>query len=190
MSALETLVARLRERAVPASGVVGYVGADIPRELVEAAGLAARAGSAEPGPPIALRRVDPRAAGRPADPARPRRRCSTGQLPIDFLLLGARLRQLGAALHARFARLARADLPELWFVDLLHLPTETTAAYNLDRLRELVGVLERWSGQPVTDESLRTAIRDANRTRTAAGAARRASARLSPAPVAERRRSP
>ena len=60
----------------------------------------------------------------------------------------------------------RPTLPELWFVDLLHLPTETTAAYDLGRLRELVAVLERWSGQRVTDDSLRAAIREANRTRT------------------------
>jgi benzoyl-CoA reductase/2-hydroxyglutaryl-CoA dehydratase subunit BcrC/BadD/HgdB len=159
VSALETLVARYE---APVSGGLGYVGADIPRELVEAAGLV----------PIRLRGTGPAdplaesVLGSRVDP--PIRRILAallrGDLPIDFLLLGHDS-DSSVRLHDALRRLSRTDLPELWFVDLLHLPTETTATYDLGRLRELVAVLERWSGQPVTDESLRTAIREGNRTR-------------------------
>jgi benzoyl-CoA reductase/2-hydroxyglutaryl-CoA dehydratase subunit BcrC/BadD/HgdB len=160
MSALETLVARYE---APVSGGVGYVGADIPRELVEGAGLSpVRLRGTGPADPLAESilgsRVDP-----------PIRRILAallrGELPIDFLLLGHDS-DSSVRLHDALRRLSPHDLPELWFVDLLHLPTETTGAYNVGRLRELVAVLERWSGQPVTDESLRAAIREANRTRT------------------------
>ena len=56
-------------------------------------------------------------------------------------------------------------LPDFAIVDLLHLPTETTAAYDLDRLRELRALLEGWSGRPLTDETSRTPSSMANRTR-------------------------
>ena len=160
MSALDTLIAHYE---APVSGGVGYVGADIPRELVEAAGLApARLRGTARADPLAESILGPRVDA-------PIRRILAAllreELPIDFLLLGHDS-DSSVRLHDALRRLSRADLPELWFVDLLHLPTETTADYDLGRLRELVAVLERWSGQPVTDESLRTAIREANRTRT------------------------
>ena len=66
----------------------------------------------------------------------------------------------------RASRLSRdRPLPELWFLDLLHLPTETTAAYNLGRLRRAprrAGALVRAAGER---RGLRAAIREANRTR-------------------------
>ena len=83
MSALETLVARYE---APVSGGVGYVGADIPRELVEAAGLVPiRLRGTGPADPLAESILGPR-----VDP--PIRRILAallrGELPIDFLLLG------------------------------------------------------------------------------------------------------
>ena len=86
MSALEALVARTR----PAGGSatrprVGYVGADVPRELVAAAGLAA-APAARPGRrrPRAEAILGPRR--RPAGAAHPRGPARRGA-PLDFLLL-------------------------------------------------------------------------------------------------------
>ncbi len=159
MSALQTLVARYEG---PVSGGVGYVGADVPRELVEAAGLVPiRLRGTGPADPLAESILGPR-----VDP--PIRRILAallrGDLPIDFLLL-AHDSDSSVRLHDALRRLSPRDLPALWFVDLLHLPTETTATYDLGRLQELVDVLERWSGQPVTDKSLQGAIRSANGTR-------------------------
>ena len=160
MSALETLVARYE---APMSGGVGYVGADIPRELVEAAGLVP-CGSAEPGPPIlSPSRFSVRGSIRRSGASL--RPCSAGSCRSTSCSSGTtRTARCGSTTRSAVSR--EHDLPELWFVDLLHLPTETTADYDLGRLQELVAVLERWSGQPVTDESLRAAIREANRTRT------------------------
>ena len=163
MSALETLIARYE---APVAGGVGYVGADIPREVVEATGLVpVRLRGTGPADPVAESILGPR-----VDP--PMRRILAallrGELRIDFLLLGHDS-DSSVRLHDALRLLSRDELPKLWFVDLLHLPTETTTGYDLGRLRELVAVLERWSGQPATDESLRSAIREANRTRTLLG---------------------
>jgi benzoyl-CoA reductase/2-hydroxyglutaryl-CoA dehydratase subunit BcrC/BadD/HgdB len=171
VKALETLVS-LYEDPGPAirawrergGSVVGYVGADVPRELVAAAGLLPLRlrGDGPPAPQaeeILGAGVDPRARrilaalldGRPA---------------VEHLLL-CHDSDSSVRLFTSLRVLARSEprLPELWFLDLLHLPTETTARYDLDRLRELLVVLERWSGRPVSEASLREATREANRTR-------------------------
>jgi hypothetical protein len=99
--------------------VVGYLGRDVPRPLIAAAGLL---------------------------PYRVRGELIDG---VDFLLISHesdRLVRLFTALRAL------GTVPELWFVDLLHLPTETTAEYNRARLDELRTVLERWSGHPLAEE--------------------------------------
>ena len=116
--------------------VVGYLGADVPRELVAAAGLAARSGSAEPA---RRRRARTRSSGRGVD--RPVRRVLgellEGQAAVDFLLLTHESDSLVRLFTS--LRVLPDPLPELWFLDLLHLPTETTAAYNAARLEELRG---------------------------------------------------
>ena len=84
---------------------------------------------------------------------------------MDFVLLchdSDSTVRLFTALRA----LARTEpLPELWFLDLLHLPNETSGAYNGDRVGELLGVLARWSGSPVTIDAIETATRDLDETR-------------------------
>ena len=163
MSALDELVAAYESPSLPAVGVVGYLGDDVPRELVAAAGLL----------PVRLRGsvpsrsapIDPRAGRRRAGAGRPRPGLLEGRPRIDFLLL-SHDSDSAVRLFTALRVLSRTEpLPELWFLDLLHLPTETTASYNHDRLRELLGVLERWSGRPVSDESVAAAAAEAAETR-------------------------
>jgi benzoyl-CoA reductase/2-hydroxyglutaryl-CoA dehydratase subunit BcrC/BadD/HgdB len=163
VSALDELVAAYESPSLPAVGVVGYLGDDVPRELVAAAGLL----------PVRLRGSVP--SSERADSIlgpgvdAPVRAVLAGLLEgrprIDFLLL-SHDSDSAVRLFTALRVLSRSEpLPELWFLDLLHLPTETTASYNHDRLCELLGVLERWSGRPVSDESVAAAAAEAAETR-------------------------
>ena len=166
--------------------VVGYVGADVPRELVAAAGLAARCGSAGPGArrPLAEAILGPR-----VDP--PVRRILAGLLegrpPLDFLLLS----------HD-------SDSTVRLFTSLRVLARDDAAARALVRRpapsadrddRRLRPRPARASSSPCssagpggrsTDESLRAAIARGQPHARLLGAARRAAARGSAAPVAAR----
>ena len=161
MSALAELRAAYRERNAAAARwragggtVVGYVGADVPRELIEAAGhFALRLASVD---------VDPRRADRILGPGvdEATRLLLAGLLegayPIDRLVLchdddhTVRL----------YTALRMLDLPgvDLWFLDLLHQPRASTDAYDRARLRELAA----WLGDT---SSLPDSIAAANRSR-------------------------
>jgi hypothetical protein len=70
-----------------------------------------------------------------------------GRTGIDYLVISHERDSLVRLFTS--LRVLPDPLPEVWFLDLLHLPTETTAAYNAARLEELGEVLERWSGRPL-----------------------------------------
>ena len=176
MSALDELLSHDRDPApaiadwrAEGGEVVGYVGADVPRELIAAAGfLPVRLRGAGPSTPFADgvlgARVDQPVRAVLAellDPARER---------PDRLILchdcDATVR-----LFTSLRMLGRLDgrLPDVHFFDLLHLPAPTTASYDLDRVHELAGVLAGWSGKPIGEAALRAAIAEANETRRLLG---------------------
>jgi benzoyl-CoA reductase/2-hydroxyglutaryl-CoA dehydratase subunit BcrC/BadD/HgdB len=170
MSALQALRARyedpgpaIREWREAGGLVVGCIGRDVPRELVAAAGLLPVRLRGD-GPPSALAEA---VLGPGVDePARRILAALLERVPdVDFILL-CHDSDASVRLFTSLRALAPdRELPEAWFFDLLHLPTETTAAYNLDRAHELVAVLERWAGRPLTDTALREAISAGNETR-------------------------
>ena len=147
MSALETLVAAYEHPTVPDEGVVGYVGADVPRELIAAAGLH----------PLRLRGLSPSrgAPTRSSGRASPRRRAPSwpgcwkaGRDSTSCVLCHDS--DSTVRLFTALRVLARTGpLPELWFLDLLRLPTETTARYNRRPGRRPPGVLRAGPGRPV-----------------------------------------
>lgn len=146
MSALEELVAVYEDPAPVLEQwrgrVVGYLGRDVPRELVAAAGLLPyRLRGAAPPSARADEILGPRVE-------RPVRsvlgELLEGRTGCDFLLLSHDSDSLVRLFTS--LRVLPGPLPEVWFLDLLHLPVETTEAYNRARLEELRGVLERWSG--------------------------------------------
>jgi benzoyl-CoA reductase/2-hydroxyglutaryl-CoA dehydratase subunit BcrC/BadD/HgdB len=163
MSALDALVAAYERPEVPGSGVVGYVGDDVPRELIAAAGLhpLRLTGSV----PVTERADAILGPGVDAPARAVLAGLLEGRPRLDYLLL-SHDSDATVRLFTTLRVLAGTEpLPELWFLDVLHLPTETTAGYNRDRLDELLEVLGRWSGRPLSDERLAAAAEEAAETR-------------------------
>ncbi len=153
MSALAELRHRYRDRYGRAvehrrtgGAVVGYVGADVPRETIEAAGLYPLRLAPVAG--VDCRFAD-RVLGRGVEPAL--RLVLAGLLegvyPIDYLLL-CHDREATVRLFGALRALAALDTP-IWFLDLLHGATAAVTAYNQARLVELEAMLEQWSGRPL-----------------------------------------
>ncbi len=69
--------------------------------------------------------------------------------------------------NLRQIRLMRPEvrLPELHFLDVLHLPHLTTARYNRDRIRDLLAAIERWGGHSVDDASVGRELTHSNSQR-------------------------
>lgn len=138
---------------------VGYVGADVPVELLTAAGVTpvrlcgdpARAGGA--GAEYLGRGVDPMAVSI-------LNRLLSHDFPIDRVLVSNDC-EASKRLFYALRELRRLDpalgLPEPYPVDVLHLPHRTTTAYNRVRIGELRDRLAAWYG-PITDEALTNAI--------------------------------
>ncbi|TDE56340.1 2-hydroxyacyl-CoA dehydratase [Nonomuraea mesophila] len=152
--------------------VVGYVGADVPVELLTAAGLRAfrLTGDPESGSDLGDRYL-----GRGVDPV--------ARSVLARLLAGAfgdldRIvvsHDCEASLRLFYAlrELGRvepgAGLPGVYLVDLLHLPHRTTARYNRRRIGEFAARLEAWTGRPL-DVAGAMAAHDVRRRLLAAAA--------------------
>ncbi|GAB3428877.1 2-hydroxyacyl-CoA dehydratase [Actinophytocola sediminis] len=161
---LELLVDHYERRyPVPAhdGAVVGYVGQDVPVELVHAAGALPVRLAGQPGTDVA---VGEGYLGAGVD--RWARSVLTRLLAgeyggLDRLLVS---RDCEASLRLFYAirelrRVApELGLPETYLVDLLHLPHWTTTRYNKVRVTELVAVLERWTGTRLTPGAIAEAI--------------------------------
>lgn len=159
--------ARWRDYEWPAGGppassmVVGYVGADVPVELLTAAGI------------VGVRLAgDPAVDTTPADTYLGRGVDPMARSVLTLLLSGAygrldRLvvsRDCEASLRLFYAlrELRRVEpalgLPETYLVDLLHLPHRTTAHYNRARLVQFRERLETWTGRTILAADLAWAI--------------------------------
>jgi hypothetical protein len=133
VSALDELLAVYRSRTSVADGAVGYIGADVPRELIEGAGRAALRLA-----PIAG--IDTTDADRilgPGVAASTRRVLAAlleGAYPVDCVVL-CHDSDHTVRLYTALRRLRPAF--ELLFLDLLHLERPSSAAYGRARLEEL-----------------------------------------------------
>ncbi|MFC4117787.1 2-hydroxyacyl-CoA dehydratase family protein [Nonomuraea zeae] len=132
--------------------VVGYVGADVPVELLTAAGFHALRLVGDPGEPATL---GDRYLGRGVDPAARSilTRLLTGTFgDLDRVVIGhdceASLRLFYALRELRRVE-PGAGVPEAYLVDVLHLPHRTTARYNRRRIGEFAARLAAWSGRPL-----------------------------------------
>lgn len=165
-------------RAAKASGtrICGYVGGDVPEELIRAGGkLPVRLrGDGEDTP------LDPR-FGYLAEPVTRSilRQLTNGTYDYLDALVIDRSRDAHAQLFFTLRQirlmLPEVQLPELHFFDLLHLPHRTTERYNRDRVRELAA----WLGADAAPIAKEVACADERRAAFAALAQNRVEQRIS-----------
>ncbi len=138
---------------------VGYVGADVPVELITAAGLRPLRLA---GNPAADRALGDRYLGRGVDPVARSilTRILTGDYgPLEAIVVS---RDCEASLRLFYAlrELDRIEpalgLPPLRLVDVLHLPHHTTTRYVQAKIAQLRAWLGRW--RPIGDDDLAAAI--------------------------------
>lgn len=152
-------VEHAREEAAAGRTVVGFVGADVPRELIAAAGaiplrLHSRHGFASAEAKELL--------GEAIDPVA---HSILGQVlagELDFLAGIAFSRDCSASLQqfyvARQLVGGRPSMPPVHLVDLLHLPRESTLEYDRREVRRFARALDGWTGHEITAEPLREAM--------------------------------
>lgn len=165
---MDTALTRLLDRYArrfpvrePDRMVIGYVGQDVPVELLTAAGALPVRLAGLPGTDVA---VGERYLGRGVDePARSvLTRLLAGEYGrLDRLLIS---RDCEASLRLFYAirELRRMEpglgLPETYLFDLLHLPHWTTTRYDRVRFGELTTVLEKWTGARLAQDAVAEAI--------------------------------
>lgn len=172
---LETSMALEQIRAAAAKDVpaedgfiIGTIGQDVPVELIVAAGavpLRLR------GNPMRSTEEADRYLGRGLDPAV--RSILAGLLDGAFGRLDAIVVSSDCDASQRlyyFLRELRrtqpeAPIPLLHLVDILHLNRESTARYNLRKLRQFARLLGRWTGIDPSGERLRRAVLESNERR-------------------------
>ncbi|MDB5421833.1 MAG: 2-hydroxyglutaryl-CoA dehydratase D-component [Brevundimonas sp.] len=161
-----TTLASLLENAMGASetpdqSVVACLGADVPYEMIAAAGLTPWRLTA---PPV------PVAEGLPGLSDRSRafvqRLTDPAFLPAGVAIAHDRAEdaQLFAVLR-ELTRTGRGPAQPYAFIDLLHQQGEPTRAYNLARLQQFKTWLEDLIGRPITGQDLADAVRATNSRR-------------------------
>ncbi|MGY1809461.1 2-hydroxyacyl-CoA dehydratase [Blastococcus sp. SYSU D00669] len=148
--------------------VVGVVGADVPAELVEAAGAVAYRLH---GSPNLVSDEAREVLGNALDPVAHAvlTRLLDGSLAFLTGLVVSRDSQSSLQLFYALRELRRLEphrpLPPVVLLDLLHLPTAHTARYDEVRLRQLAGTLAGWTGTAPTPARLAAAVAAAARVR-------------------------
>jgi benzoyl-CoA reductase/2-hydroxyglutaryl-CoA dehydratase subunit BcrC/BadD/HgdB len=153
--------------------VAGYVGADVPVELLTAGGFLPLRLT---GDPAGDRTAGDTYLGRGVDPVARSvlTRLLTGAYgPLDALVVS---KDCEASLRLFYAvrELRRLEpglgLPPVHLVDVLHLPHRTTTRYVLAKVRELRAQVGRWAGRPIDDDALAGAVAAHDRLRGMLGA--------------------
>ncbi|MFC4003826.1 2-hydroxyacyl-CoA dehydratase [Prauserella oleivorans] len=148
--------------------VIGYVGADVPVELLTAAGAHPVRLTGAPGSPST---AGDRYLGTGLDPVA--RSVLTRLLDGEYGhldgLVVSRDCEASSRLFYAIRELKRIDpatpLPPVQLVDVLHLPHRTTTRYVDAKFAELRATLETWAGRQITDDDLAEAIEAHNRLR-------------------------
>lgn len=153
----------------PADGpVFGFVGQDVPVELIEAAGVRPLRLRGNPG----WDRTDAeRYLGTGVDPAITS--ILAGILSGAFGKLDAIIISSDCDASQRLFYVLRemrrvepmAGIPRVHLVDVLHLPRESTTRYNRVRIQEFIDRLREWTQAPIGDEAVSNAIAEGNKVR-------------------------
>lgn len=161
------------ERDVPASRgdfVIGTVGQDVPIELIAASGATQL--RLRGNPEWGTERADGY-LGQGVD--RATRSILEGVLQGAFGELDAIVVSSDCDASQRLYYVLREirrteplrGIPQIHLIDILHLPRESTARYNLTRMTEFAEVLREWTGAPLTGAALEDAMAVADRRRSA-----------------------
>ncbi|WP_199432897.1 2-hydroxyacyl-CoA dehydratase family protein [Qaidamihabitans albus] len=148
--------------------VAGYVGADVPVELLTAAGMLPVRLAGTPGADAAL---GDRYLGTGVDPVA-RSVLSTllegGYGHLDALIVSSDC-EASRRLFYAVRELRRLEpeqaLPPAYLVDVLHLPHRTTTGYVLAKVAQLRAWIAELAGQPIRDADLAAAIAAHDRLR-------------------------
>lgn len=151
--------ARARARAAQGTMVIGYVGADAPRELIAATGaLPLRLHSRNDEPSDAALQLLGEATDRVVHSIMDQ--VLEGE--FDFLagILVSRDCEASLRLFYVLRELTehRADIPPVHLVDILHLPRESTALYNRRQVAACARTLALWTGSKQEQTSLSASI--------------------------------
>ncbi|SDO41589.1 Benzoyl-CoA reductase/2-hydroxyglutaryl-CoA dehydratase subunit, BcrC/BadD/HgdB [Klenkia soli] len=155
------------DRVAAGTPVVGVVGADVPVELVEAAGAVPVRLTGDPGPPSAeARHVLGAAVDAPTLTLLTR--LLGGSAAGLAGLVVSRDCQSSLAMFYALRELRRLDpwrgLPPVHLLDLLHLPRASTTAYDTAEVLRLADVLTGWTGRaPLGPDAPAGALADALR---------------------------
>jgi benzoyl-CoA reductase/2-hydroxyglutaryl-CoA dehydratase subunit BcrC/BadD/HgdB len=173
MESLQHLLAAYASRLAPVPAeidgrpVVAHVGADVPPEVLTAAGFvpfrlagnAVGSGSAEPycGPGIDRVAVSQLARLLDGDAARAAGLVLSADCEgsVRLFLYLCELQRLEP----------RPTVPRFTFLDLVHLPQRTSAVYDRGRVDVLIEEIGQWAGRPITDADLRAAAAAHDRVR-------------------------
>lgn len=153
--------------------VVGYVTHNVPVELIRAAGLepVQLVGSPDHATPTGdayMENIFDGAVRSVFD------RIITGAFNFCDLIILPRTSEGWLELYYILAEVRKWEpswkFPDIYLFDLLQTPYWTTGRYVRGRIDDLRARLEQLSGAPMTDDALRAAIAQANRTRGLQGA--------------------
>jgi benzoyl-CoA reductase/2-hydroxyglutaryl-CoA dehydratase subunit BcrC/BadD/HgdB len=174
-TALEELEAHATDRMDAArawraggSPVVGYMGADVPVEILTAAGALGVRLCGEPGTEHG---VGERYLGRGIDPAVRSvltRLVEGGFDGLDAVVVSRDCEASARLFYAlrELRRISPEQVPvPVHLVDVLHLPHRTTTRYVQAKLTQFREVVRSWTGAPVDDGDLASAIRAHDRLR-------------------------
>jgi benzoyl-CoA reductase/2-hydroxyglutaryl-CoA dehydratase subunit BcrC/BadD/HgdB len=148
--------------------VIGYMGATVPVELFDAAGVTAApiGGDLDAPTPLADRYMeslfDPRVRAALQS-------VLAGEWDmLDLIVLPRTSDSLQRCYYylCELRRMGHA-VPPAKLYDLLHTPGAASVAYNFERTGELQEAVEAVAGQPIESEALRRAISQGNRRRSA-----------------------
>ncbi|MCU1519424.1 MAG: benzoyl-CoA reductase [Pseudarthrobacter sp.] len=152
-------VDRARERAAQGTAVVGFVGADAPRELIAATGATPLRLHSRGGPPSA---EAVQLLGEATDHVAHSILSQILANELDFLagILVSRDCEASLQLFYVLRELAvrRPGMPPVHLIDILHLPRESTALYNRRQMAECARTLNQWTGMAPGPAALAASI--------------------------------
>lgn len=186
MDALATMRLHYSERLLAArtwagqgGKVVGYLCDNVPDELISAAGFFPLRISGDPDSALdtVRRKVDrlytPDVVNRPDFVGSMLNRLLDGTYGLLDYMIVPHNRNAIQAIFRELQDAHRFDptvcIPTLFYLDKAWSPYFASEIYNRDRVMELKAVLETWSGQPIADEDLRSAIATGNENRRLLG---------------------